>query len=301
MAEIDGEDDHVHLLVECPPFGLGEQPQGRLQPLAAQRTARPSTPLLEGRALGALLLRRFLRQRTDRPRAPVHRAAADTRFDTGPGAGIEPPPEARYPSPPSRARLVAHRVSTSAMRRQPVCAPACRTRMPGSRSWSIAGRWSQRPSCGDPLTTARWCSTPSWPRDRPTSRPSPSSWSPRPGRRSAASGLRESRRDSRATGSRPWSRRFSADRPARSQPSPAAPTTGAETSSWRFRGCRHARPSGALLPGAVGRARRARAHLVASDSRGGPPRPDGGDRRLSPCDWAGERFFETAVRFPVPE
>jgi len=40
LVEFDGEDDHVHLLVNYPPakgrhIGLGEQPQRRIQPHAA--------------------------------------------------------------------------------------------------------------------------------------------------------------------------------------------------------------------------------------------------------------------------
>ena len=45
LIEMDGEDDHVHLLVEYPPEGRCIQPRKQLercvQPLATEGTARP--------------------------------------------------------------------------------------------------------------------------------------------------------------------------------------------------------------------------------------------------------------------
>jgi REP element-mobilizing transposase RayT len=84
LVQMDGEDDHVHLLVEYPPkvavSSLVNSLKGvssRLQPPAAPRHLQA---LLERRALVAQRLRFLLRRSAQQHRAPIHRATEDAEL-----------------------------------------------------------------------------------------------------------------------------------------------------------------------------------------------------------------------------
>ncbi len=78
---MDGEDDHVRLLVEYPPkvavSNLVNSLKGVSSRLPAQGTTGHPEALLERRPVVAFLFRLILRRRSDLHRAPVHRAATD--------------------------------------------------------------------------------------------------------------------------------------------------------------------------------------------------------------------------------
>src|SRR5690606_1680372 len=65
-----------------------EQPQGCVQPPAAQGTARHPETLLERRAVVAVLLRLKLWWSADFHRAPVHRTAADSTLKSKDGYAV---------------------------------------------------------------------------------------------------------------------------------------------------------------------------------------------------------------------
>jgi REP element-mobilizing transposase RayT len=69
LIEMDGEADHMHLLVEYPPKIAS---QGRIQPPAARGTARHCQALLAGGTVVAVLLRFKLRWCANLHRAAVH-------------------------------------------------------------------------------------------------------------------------------------------------------------------------------------------------------------------------------------
>ena len=98
LIEMDGEDDHVHLLVEYPPkvavSNLVNSLKGVSSRLLRKEPARHPETLLERRSLVAVLLRIILWWRADFHRASVHRTAADSTLR--PKDGCRP----RYPSPP---------------------------------------------------------------------------------------------------------------------------------------------------------------------------------------------------------
>ena len=102
LVEMDGEEDHVHLLVEYPPkvsvSGLVTSLKGVSSRLL-RRDRRDIEAVLEGGAVEPELLRRVLRRRPDRHRTAVHRAAAATGL-TGRAGHRAPLPRGRYPSPP---------------------------------------------------------------------------------------------------------------------------------------------------------------------------------------------------------
>ena len=72
LVEMDGGQDHVHLLVEYP------QLEGCVRSSATQRAPRHSAQVLERGSVVALLLRLIVRRRTYLHPPPVHRGAANT-------------------------------------------------------------------------------------------------------------------------------------------------------------------------------------------------------------------------------
>ena len=92
LIEMDGEDDHVHLLVEYPPkvavSRLVNSLKGGVEPPAAQGAARHPETLLERRTVVAVLLRLILRRRSDLHRAPVHRTAAGPTLEPRDGYAV---------------------------------------------------------------------------------------------------------------------------------------------------------------------------------------------------------------------
>ncbi len=99
---MDGEDDHVHLLVEYPPkvavSNLVNSLKGVSSRLLRKERVRHLEALLEGCAVVAALLRLILRRRSNLHRAPVHRTAADATLkpkDAFAVRAILPRPERR--------------------------------------------------------------------------------------------------------------------------------------------------------------------------------------------------------------
>ena len=85
LIEMDGEDDHVHLLARVPAQARRrqsrEQPQGRVRSPAAQGASRHPEALLQRRPVVGVLLRLVLRRRCDLNRAAIHRTATDTTLN----------------------------------------------------------------------------------------------------------------------------------------------------------------------------------------------------------------------------
>lgn len=82
LLEMDGENDHIHLLVEYPPKVVVSNLVNSLKgyPVACCARKGPiSRTLLEGRAVVSVLLRLILRRYANLHRSTVHRAA-DTRL-----------------------------------------------------------------------------------------------------------------------------------------------------------------------------------------------------------------------------
>ncbi len=79
LVEFDGEDNHVHLLVNFPPKAAVTNLAAPLKGGSSRRlpgVRRPHPALLEGQqTLGRLLLRRDRRRRTAERGQAVHRAA----------------------------------------------------------------------------------------------------------------------------------------------------------------------------------------------------------------------------------
>jgi REP element-mobilizing transposase RayT len=82
LIEMDGEDNHVHLLVNYPPKHSISALVNSLKGVSSRllRRERPdlNTPLLEGCSLVAFVFRCQLWRRTNRYFEGVHRAAKDT-------------------------------------------------------------------------------------------------------------------------------------------------------------------------------------------------------------------------------
>jgi hypothetical protein len=87
LVEFDGEDDHVHLLVNYPPRSPSprwEQPKGRVEPNdSPEEISKHPQSAVERRSMVALLLRRKLWRRTHLDSPPVHRATADAELTLG--------------------------------------------------------------------------------------------------------------------------------------------------------------------------------------------------------------------------
>lgn len=102
LTEMDGEDDHVHLLIDYPPKVSVSALVNSLKGASSRRLRRERPDmggaLLERCAVVAVVLRRLMRRSTDCDCASVHRIAA--RAGLARRSGIEPPRRARYPSPP---------------------------------------------------------------------------------------------------------------------------------------------------------------------------------------------------------
>lgn len=75
LTALDGEDDHVHLLVEYSPAGAtvqaGQFAERGFVPLVAERATGRGRPLLEGGAMDTVLLRRQLRRGAARGRQAI--------------------------------------------------------------------------------------------------------------------------------------------------------------------------------------------------------------------------------------
>jgi putative transposase len=98
LVEMDGEDDHVHLLVEYPPkvavSSLVNSLRGCFQSLAAPAAPRHPQALLERHGLLAQLLRFLLRRSAHQHRALIHTAAEDAEltFTTASLSALSFPP-----------------------------------------------------------------------------------------------------------------------------------------------------------------------------------------------------------------
>ena len=77
LVEIDGEDDHVHLLVNYPPkvplSRLVNSLQRRIEPPPSPDASRFASALLQGCSMVAQLLRRLVFRCADQHHPPIHR------------------------------------------------------------------------------------------------------------------------------------------------------------------------------------------------------------------------------------
>ena len=105
LIEMDGEDDHVHLLVECPPKVAVANLVNSLKGVSVRLLRKERPDILKRYCKGVLWSASYFASpcggRCDLNRAAIHRTATDT---TTQGRLRRP----RYPSPPQTAGIVAH-------------------------------------------------------------------------------------------------------------------------------------------------------------------------------------------------
>ena len=100
LIDMDGEGDHVHLLVEYPPKVAVSRLVNSLKGVSSRRLRSPAAryrkTLLERRPLVAFLLRLILRRSADLHHPPVHRTAADPSLNN-PILRTAAPPALSFP------------------------------------------------------------------------------------------------------------------------------------------------------------------------------------------------------------
>ena len=106
LVALDGETDHVPLLVNFPPqvklSRLVNRLKGRVEPAFAARVPRDRETLLGGRPAEPELLRRELRRGSPRSHQAVHRTAAHPSLKLKVTPGIESGAALRFISRPER-------------------------------------------------------------------------------------------------------------------------------------------------------------------------------------------------------